>query len=98
MWGAVAGSDIRVWYADETKSMVEQIEFRIDARAVSFDLIERMCALAKQLECVLITADYRVVQPNEVDVVVAFEGSTAAKFMDHPARTLLEMKLPKPPN
>jgi hypothetical protein len=95
MWGAKLGGDVTVWYVDDSKRKVEQIEFRIDSQAVSSDLIRKMCALARHLECVLITADYKVVEPDEKAVTKAFNASTAAKFMVDPVRTLKELNLPK---
>src|SRR5438552_11047461 len=63
MWGKKDGDDAYVCYADESKQIVQEIAFRIDARAVSPDLVHRICGLAKRWKCVLLTASYEILLP-----------------------------------
>ena len=49
MWGQKDGDDAHVCYVDENKNKIEQIYFRFDARAISPDLVHRICVLARQL-------------------------------------------------
>jgi hypothetical protein len=49
MWGQKHRDDAHVLYVDENKSKVEEIAFRIDANAISPELVRRICILARQL-------------------------------------------------
>ena len=88
MWGQKHRDDAHVLYADERKSKVEEIAFRIDANAISPELVRQICILARQLGCVLLTADYEILLPDESMVLATIKHSTAKKFVDDPAATL----------
>jgi hypothetical protein len=88
MWGQKHGDDACVIYVDENQKTVEEISFRVDARAISPDLVRHICVLAKQLGCVLMTADYDILLPDESMVLSAINHSTAKKFVDDPVSTL----------
>lgn len=89
MWGwKEIGGDAQVWYTNDDHTTVEEIQFRIDSRAVSDDLIRLTCELARRLKCVLMTSEYKIVVPDEPIVRRAFRESTAAKFMVDPVGTL----------
>ena len=88
MWGRKHGDDAHVLYADENMNKVEEIAFRIDASAISPELVRRICVLARQLRCVLITAEYEILVPDESMVLTAINRSTAKRFVDDPESTL----------
>ena len=88
MWGQKHGDDAHVVYADESKIRVEEIGFRVDANTISPELIRWICILARQLRCVLMTAEYEILAPDESTVLTAINRSTAKKFVDDPDSTL----------
>jgi hypothetical protein len=88
MWGQKDGDDAYVCYVDESKRAVQEIAFRIDAGAISPELVRRICVLAKQLGCVLMTASYEILAPDESMVLAAINQSTAKKYIDDPFSTL----------
>jgi len=95
MWGQEDGNDAYVCYIDESKSKVEEIAFRIDANAISPELIKQICILAGQSGCVLMTADYEIVVPDESMVLATIQHSTAKKFVDDPVATLRKLGQPE---
>ncbi len=88
VWGRKHSDDAHVIYEDDSKAKVIEIGFRIDARSISLDLVKRICTLASQLKCVLLTADYKLLLPDESMVLTAIDDSTAKKFVDDPETTL----------
>ena len=66
MWGREEGDDAHAVYEDDTKSKVMEIAFRLDANTISPDLISKICILARQWRCVLITASYEILVPDEL--------------------------------
>jgi hypothetical protein len=88
MWGRKHGDDAHVIYEDDTKTKVIEIGFRIDASAISRDLVGRICTLAARLKCVLLTAGYKILLPDESMVLTAINDSTAKRFVDDPETTL----------
>ena len=95
MWGQKHRDDAHVLYVDESKSKVEEIAFRIDANAISPELIRQICILARQLGCVLLTADYEILLPDESMVLATIQHSTAKKFVDDPVATLRKLGQPE---
>jgi hypothetical protein len=89
VWGQEEGDDAHVVYSDDTKETVREIGFRLDANKISPELIRRICLLARQLRCVLMTADYELLVPDEAMVVAAVNHSTAKRFIHDPVSTLL---------
>jgi hypothetical protein len=88
MWGQKEGDDAQVLYVSEDMQIIEEISFRIDARTISPELIRRICILAKQLGCELLTADYKILLVDESMVLAAVNNSTAKKFVDDPVSAL----------
>ena len=88
MWGQKHGDDAYVCYVDESKQTVEEISFRIDARAISPDLVRGICRLARELGCVLMTSEYETLAPDESIVLTNINRSTAKKFTEGPISTL----------
>ena len=87
--------DAYVLYVDESKHKVEEIAFRIDANAISPELVRQICILASQLGCVLMTADYEILLPDESMVLATIRHSTAKKFVDDPVATLRKLGQPE---
>jgi hypothetical protein len=90
-WGKKHGNTASVGYADETLKDVAWIEFRIDAQGCSDNYIQDICALARQLQCVLMTADYRLLQPDAASVFNAIRYSLAQQFVNDPEGTLMDL-------
>lgn len=88
MWGRKHGNDAYVSYVDEKKDKVLEIAFRVDARAVLPELVRRICLLARDLECVLMTSEYEILAPDELMVLTSIHQSSAKKFVEDPASTL----------
>ena len=91
MWGQGESDDAHVIYSDERKDTIEEIGFRLDANKISPDLIHRICVLTRQLRCVLMTGDYKILVADEAMVLAALNHSTAKRFVDDPASTLLTL-------
>jgi hypothetical protein len=88
MWGRKHGDDAYVIYEGEDHKRVEEICFRVDARSIDRDLVRKLCILARQLECVLITAEFEILAPDESMVEATIIHSTAKRFVDDPVSTL----------
>lgn len=91
MWGQKHRDDAHVVYVDESKSNVEEIAFRIDANAISPELVRQ----ARQLGCVLMTADYEILLPDESMILATIQRSTPKKFVDDPVATLQKLGQPE---
>jgi hypothetical protein len=89
MWGQEEGDDAHVVYSDDRKETVREIGLRLDANKISRELVRRIWLLAQQLRCVLMTADYELLLSDEAMVLAAVNQSTAKRFIDDPASTLL---------
>ena len=89
MWGQEESDDAHVIYSDDRKDTVREIGIRLDANKISPELVGRICMLARQLRCVLMTADYELLLPDEAMVLAAVNRSTAKRFVDRPGSTLL---------
>jgi len=95
MWGHEDRDDACVFYVDEMKSKIEEIAFRIDASSISSELVKQICSLARELGCVLMTADYEILLPEESMLLAAIHHSTAKKFVDDPVATLRQINQPE---
>jgi len=89
MWGQEESDGAYVAYLDDRKDTVEEIAFRLDATKVSPELLRRICLLARELRCVLMTARYEILAADEAMVFAAVNHSTAKRFLDDPVPTLL---------
>ena len=87
--GQEESDDAYVAYSNQRKDTVEEIGFRLDARKISSELIRRIFILARQLSCVLMTAQYEILTADDGMVLTAVIHSTAKRFVDDPASTLL---------
>ncbi len=92
MWGNKHSDTTYVCYIDENKTTVEEVSFSVDARAISPELVDAICAFTKQLGCVLMTSEYDVVMPEQAALLSTIEHSTARKFVDDPVSTLKNLK------
>jgi hypothetical protein len=81
--------DAYVCYVDESKATVEEVSFRVDARAISPNLLRGICMLARDLRCVLMTSEYEILAPDESMLFTNINHSTAAKkFVEDPISTV----------
>jgi len=95
MWGQEDGNDAYVCYVDEGKSKVQKIAFRLDAGAISPALVRSICILARQLGCVLMTAEYEILAADESMLLAAINHSTAKGYIDDPVSTLRSLGRPE---
>src|SRR5580765_710671 len=75
MWGEKHGDEAYVGYVGDSKSKVEEIAFHVDVRAVSSDFVSSICQMARQIGCVLMSADYEIFVPDESMVLTAISKS-----------------------
>ncbi|HWG49716.1 MAG TPA: hypothetical protein VN669_08485 [Candidatus Acidoferrales bacterium] len=91
LWGDEEGDNAYVCYIDDTKSAVEEIGFRIDVRSHYSDFVDMICTLARQLSCLLMTAEYKVLFPEKDDILREIQASTAQRYLQEPEKTLREL-------
>ena len=89
MWGQKHEDDAYVCYVNESKKIVEEISFRVDARTISLEVVRRICRFATDMECVLLTSEYEILAPDEAMVLANLNRSTAKRFVEDPVTTLL---------
>lgn len=90
IWGDERGDTAAVCVDNNRR--VEWIGFRIDARGISPGFVRDICKLASELKCVLLSANYRLLAPDEQVVLDAIGHSTAKKYVDDPVATLRSLK------
>ena len=90
IWGDERGDTASVCYDSNRK--VEWIGFRVDVRELSLGFVRDICRLADELECVLLTAAYHLIVPNEQAVLAAINQSTAKNYLDDPVSALRSLK------
>jgi hypothetical protein len=95
MWGQKHGNDACVCYSDESKTKVEEISVRVDARSISTELVHSICDLAKWLRSVLMTADYEILVPDDSMVLTSIDQSRGKKFVDDPISAMTSLAVPK---
>jgi hypothetical protein len=88
MWGVKHGDEAYVCYLDDDKSVVEEIGFRVDVRALAGGFVRDICAFTRNLKCVLLTGDYEILIPEESMVLAAISHSTSKKYLEDPVSTL----------
>ena len=81
IWGDETTQDVQVWFEGER---VECVQFRINAGDLSLALISGICAIARNLSCVLASRDGAVVQPTTEAVIRAVLQSPATRFVRDP--------------
>jgi hypothetical protein len=92
IWGHEDGNDVSVCYADEHKKSIKEISCRVDVRNISVSFIRDICALARALKCVLVTAKNEVLQSDESAVYAAIYNSTAKKYLEDPVSALRNLE------
>jgi len=94
MWGRDDGDEAYVCYDSEGKDRtVEEIGFRIDVGALSPGFVRDICALAIDLECMLLTDTCHVKAPEAQVLLAAIKSSTAQRYLDDPVATLRGLSL-----
>jgi hypothetical protein len=86
--GQKHGDDAYVFNSDESKTIVQEISFRVAARTVSHEIVQRICRFATDLKWVLLTSEYEILAPDESMVLADINCSTAKRFVDDPTATL----------
>lgn len=90
IWGDERGDTASICYDNNRK--IEWIGFRVDVRQLSLSFVRSICRLAKELDCMLLTAKYHLIAPDDNVVLVAINQSTAKSYLDDPVSTLRSLK------
>lgn len=90
IWGNERGDTGSVCYDDRNK--VEWIGFRVDVRELSPAYVNRICELARRLECMLLTTGYQLLAPDDLTILSTIKNSTAQRYLDDPVSTLRSLK------
>lgn len=91
IWGDERGDTAWVCYNDSSRK-VEEIGFRVDVRELSPAFVERICGLARDLKCMLLTGSYHLIAPEDQAVLTAINHSTAMSYLNDPVSTLRSLK------
>lgn len=92
IWGNERGDTAVVCYYEDEKSLVEEIEFRIDVRQLSLSFVSSICAFARRLQCVLVTGENHLLAADESVMLAAINNSTAKRYLQDPVSTLRSLK------
>ena len=92
MWGQEDSNDAYVSYKDENMNAVEEIAFRIDARAISADLTSAICTFARNLDCLLMTQEYEILAPERSVILQTVNTSIARRYVVDPVSTLQSLE------
>lgn len=81
LWGDEDGDNAYVCYKGDSLDQIAEIGFRLDVRYLNRSLLQAICMLANEIDCVLMTAEYLVLPPEESMVHGAIAISTAKKYL-----------------
>ena len=81
MWGDAKTDDIQIWFDDDR---VESVQFRLNAHGTSPALVEGICAIARDLGCVLASQEGAIIQPTSEALSRMLSQSPATKFVRDP--------------
>lgn len=90
-------NQIRIWGDERADAVfivlseggaIEEINVRIDVRNISMRFIRDVCALAKNLNSLMLSKESEVLFPEESRILLAIERSTAMRFLRDPVSTL----------
>jgi hypothetical protein len=82
IWGHDQFDEVQVLFGDDGHA--EAAAIRLDPFSSSIPLIEGLCWLARDLDCVFLTDDAAVIRPTCESVVRAMLNSPAARFVRDP--------------
>ena len=91
--------DLRTWGNEKTDDAqisfqgdaIEHAQFRLNVPDLSMSLVQGICSLARDLDCVLATRTGVIVQPSSEAVIRAITQSDAARFVRDPERFLRDI-------
>ncbi|WP_043606651.1 hypothetical protein [Novosphingobium sp. Rr 2-17] len=81
IWGDEKTDDVQVSFAGEK---IEFVQFRINVGNLSLALVSGICAIARNLDCVLASRQGAIVRPTSEAVVRAVLQSPATRFVRDP--------------
>jgi hypothetical protein len=82
IWGHDQFDEVQVLFGDD--GHIEAAAIRLDPFSSSIPLIEGLCWLARDLDCVFLTDDAAVIRPTCESVVRAMLNSPSARFVRDP--------------
>jgi len=92
LWGDERSDTASICYNNDSKEEVEWIGFRLDIRNLSIGLLEKICEFAKEIDCLLVTGSYQVLQPDKSNIIEAIHNSSANSYLRDPFSTLQKLK------
>lgn len=87
IWGDEKTDDIQVGFDGQN---IEDIRFRLNVADLFLPLVGAICDLSRQFDCVLVTRDGAIIQPNREAVLRTIMQSRAMQFVRDPQRFLEE--------
>ncbi|MGV1834758.1 hypothetical protein ACQZ6C_08360 [Rhizobium rhizogenes] len=88
IWGDEKTDDVQIYLRGAT---IEGVQFRLNVPDLSLPLVGKICALAREFDCVLATRNGAIIRPNSQTLVRAITQSGAARFVSDPERYLREV-------
>ncbi len=90
--------ELRIWGDEKTDDVqisfrgvaIENIQFRLNVPDLSLPLIDSICTLAREIDCVLATRNGAIIRPYCETLLRAITRSNAARFVSDPERYLAE--------
>ena len=87
IWGDEKSDDVQVGFRG---TIIEDVQFRLNAGELSLPLVGRICELARTLNCVFTSRSGAIIRPYSEPLVRAITRSDSARFVGDPERYLRE--------
>ena len=81
IWGDEKSHDVQIWFEGDR---IESFQLRLDVANPSFPLIDGMCGLARDLQCVFAATEGAIIQPSAEAIARAVIHSPAMRFVRDP--------------
>jgi hypothetical protein len=88
-WGNEEGNRIDICFDNNT---IEEILVRVDVRDISYQFIDRILSLTRDLNCLLLTEEMLILHPIKDLLINSIKNSEAAKFVCNPEMFLQNKK------
>lgn len=82
-------SDVSIVCDDDTKLLAHEISIRFDLRKSISKEVQTIFDLARQLDALIFTEDFKVIDPGDIEAMkTAIRSSTALRFLNDPEEYL----------
>ena len=81
IWGDEKSHDVQIWLEG---GRIESFQLRLDVANPSFPIIDGMCSLARDLQCVFAAREGAIIQPSAEAIARAVMQSPAMRFVRDP--------------